>query len=195
MPFDIADACIAAGWDLGFSFVQTGELLCYVRSELYDDKGFDSTKFNGRGFTTRNCDIVDASASVPCVKMFGDPPQFPIAIGDNDNRRFVANCDPDESKGLIPATINTGATKCTCTIAGQNIINNACVCPAGASVINNICTARTTMNYSAEYAFRNREMISGSCRMKFVRGIWGGGVSTIAPERGAGFVRCAGNSY
>ena len=138
---DIADTCIAAGWNLGFSFVQAGELLCYVRSELYDDKGFDSTKVNGRGFQTPSCDIVDENASVPCVKMFGDPLQFPTAIGDNDNRRFVANCDPDESKGLIPATINTiGATECTCAIAGQNIINNACVCPAGASVINNVCT-------------------------------------------------------
>ena len=105
---DIADACTANGWSIG-GFIFLDELVCSPLSILYDD---DSSRAGGTG-----CAITGADDSFPpCKTMFGDPPQFPTATGDDDKRNFVANCSRGGNiPGAIPATINTiSATECTC---------------------------------------------------------------------------------
>ena len=55
-----------------------------------------------------------------CREVFGPDYSFPHKPADGSSPTYVYNCDPDGSKGLLPATVNTvGATACSCAVAGQ----------------------------------------------------------------------------
>ena len=144
---DIADACTANGWSIG-GFIFLDELVCSPLSILYDD---DSSSAGGTG-----CAITGADDSFPpCKTMFGDPPQFPTATGDDDKRNFVANCSRGGNiPGAIPATINTiSATECTCDSASGYVGTwPNCACPTGGIVSGGVCTCTA-----------GKELFGGAC--------------------------------
>ena len=168
---DIADACTANGWSIG-GFIFLDELVCSPLSILYDD---DSSSAGGTG-----CAITGADDSFPpCKTMFGDPPQFPTATGDDDKRNFVANCSRGGNiPGAIPATINTiSATECTCdSDAGFTGTWPNCTCPAGQLIKSGVCAAPTTpeekctvakwsYNYGEDACYINFKISGGSNQM------------------------------
>ena len=61
-------------------------------------------------------DVSNDLLNPKCADAYGDPPQFPMATGMDDQRSFVYDCDPNgERGGMIPATANTiMATECGC---------------------------------------------------------------------------------
>ena len=68
---------------------------------------FDSAKINLNPF---------------CREVFGPAYSFPHKPADGSSPIYVYNCDPDGSKRLRPATVNTaGATACSCSVAGQTL--------------------------------------------------------------------------
>ena len=75
-----------------------------------------------------------------CTNIFGADLAFPQKPTDGSEPEYVYNCDPNGSKGLIPATINTiGATECTCP-AGQVLQDGVCaVCPVGSVLRDGVC--------------------------------------------------------
>ena len=86
---------------------------------------------------------LSGSASPQCDDVFGADVDFPAPTLSTDGAtlRFVYNCDPDGSKGLIPATTNTiAATECATCPGGRVVVNGECVCPTGAIVIQGVCT-------------------------------------------------------
>ena len=132
---DISADCLAAGWtnDRG-TIIKVGELGCDIPVRLYSmSSGFSSSDF---------CTIAGIDRFIQCTDIFGDPPQFPNAAGD-DGRTFVANCSRDGTiPGTIPATINTiGAKDCTCD-SDSGFVGTwpNCACPTGATLTANVCT-------------------------------------------------------
>ena len=94
------------------------------------------------GTTSDQCHL-SGSASPLCDDVFGADVDFPAPTLSTDGAtlRFVYNCDPDGSKGLIPATTNTiAATECATCPGGRVVVNGECVCPTGAIVIQGVCT-------------------------------------------------------
>ena len=76
-------------------------------------------------------DDTPSFADLPhCKDIFGPDYSFPPKPKNADYTPFIYNCDPDGSKGLIPATVNTiGATSCSCS--GAAVMNDAgtsCLC-------------------------------------------------------------------
>ena len=140
---DNADACMAAGWGLGQHM--SGGInvpLCLPKTRLYDDA-------NGSRLGAFGCNLLTVDVySNRCTDVFGDPPQFPEAEGDNDQREFVANCSRGGAvSNAIPAGINlVEATECACANgagypnccpAGEGkLANGTCgVCPSGQGMI------------------------------------------------------------
>ena len=81
------------------------------------------------------CYLDDAAADSPrCAEIFGPDLDIPPKPTDVSAPRYVFNCDPAATSGLLPATVNTvAATECVCP-AGQSVQNGACadiVCPDG----------------------------------------------------------------
>ena len=100
----------------------------------------------GRNAESANCTFPDAVAAVSdvrlCSEIFGADFNFPQKPTDGSDPRYVFSCDPDGSKGLIPATINTiGATECACAIGGQTLQNDVCACPVGHILQDDVCAA------------------------------------------------------
>ena len=94
------------------------------------------------GTTSDQCHL-SGSASPLCDDVFGADVDFPAPTLSTDGAtlRFVYNCDPDGSKGLIPATTNAiAATECATCPGGRVAVNGECVCPTGAIVIQGVCT-------------------------------------------------------
>ena len=94
------------------------------------------------GTTSDQCHL-SGSASPLCDDVFGADVDFPAPTLSTDGAtlRFVYNCDPDGSKGLIPATTNTiAATECATCPGGRVVVNGECACPTGAIVIQGVCT-------------------------------------------------------
>ena len=83
------------------------------------------------GGTADNRCHFSGSASPQCADVFGATMNYfpaPALSEAGATLRFVYNCDPGESKGIVPATINTvGATECSCTAAGMEVFDGACV--------------------------------------------------------------------
>ena len=125
---DIADDCLAAGWGIESGRISSDELSCDIGSRLYGGR---------RG---NACGIEGLDRFYPsCTEMYGDPPKFPNAAGD-DGRFFVANCSLGGTiPGAIPATINTIAAKnCTCGASGYVGDYPDCTCPG--LVVQGVCT-------------------------------------------------------
>ena len=127
---------------------------------------------SGRDAESPNCNFPDAVSYLHggvldarlCSEIFGADFDFPQKPTDGSDPRYVFSCDPDGSKGLIPATINTiGATECACLVTGATAENGgacACpsgqgirsdtrdcgVCPAGEEVIDGFCLSGVIMN-------------------------------------------------
>ena len=94
------------------------------------------------GTTSDQCNL-SGSASPQCADVFASTVHYfpsPTLSTDGATLRFVYNCDPNGSKGLIPATTNTiAATECTCP-AGEAVQNGVCAaCPSGQIVQNGVC--------------------------------------------------------
>ena len=92
------------------------------------------------------CYLRNPAADAPvCSDVFGagfDFPQAPAPppADKADLPVYVYNCDPDESNGMIPATVNTiGAVDCACP-AGTSGIGGICA-PVAATVAAQKCLA------------------------------------------------------
>ena len=120
---DAADECWSAGW--GFSADGPGS--CGVPLTL------------SGGATSEQCYLYKESEddSPLCAEVFGAAVNyFPAPVVSlATTLRFVYNCDPEGSNGLIPATVNTvGATECACPI-GASVMDGVCHCPIGQGVL------------------------------------------------------------
>ena len=127
---DVADACVAAGWDVVIKHLYpiedypTGsiDVYCTARSYrlLFYNGGYRYAAFRVNNKSI-GCSIKSVYVSPLCVDMFGDPPQFPQSAGDDDERQFVANCSRDGTlPGGIPADLNlVEATECACADGGN----------------------------------------------------------------------------
>ena len=139
----------------------------------------------GRNAESANCTFPDAVAAVSdvrlCSEIFGADFNFPQKPVDGSDPRYVFSCDPDGSKGLIPATINTiGATECACLVTGATAENGgacACpsgqgirsasgdcgVCPVGEEVIGGLCLPGVIMNQCVTVGWSFSANDGGSC--------------------------------
>ena len=120
---DAADECWSAGW--GFSADGPGS--CGVPLTL------------SGGAASEQCYLYKESEddSPLCAEVFGATVNyFPAPVVSlATTLRFVYNCDPEGSNGLIPATVNTvGATECACPI-GASVMDGVCHCPDGEGVL------------------------------------------------------------
>ena len=90
----------------------------------------------GRSVDYPSCFLDDAAAAVSphCTDVFGPGLAIPPKPTNVSAPRYVFNCDPAATSGLLPATVNTvAATECVCP-AGQSVQNGVCadiVCPDG----------------------------------------------------------------
>ena len=120
-----AQECLNAGWD----YSPVGES-CGVPLTLSGDRAADECHLSGR-------------ASPQCADAFGAGLAFPppTLSAAGATLRFVYNCDPDGSKRQVPATINTfAATECACAVAGQDLVDGVCACPAEQGILaNGVC--------------------------------------------------------
>ena len=74
-----------------------------------------------------------------CREVFGPDYSFPHKPADGSAPAYVYNCDPDGSKRLRPATVNTaGATACSCAVAGQTLRADLGKCVPRAALIAEI---------------------------------------------------------
>ena len=124
------EKCAARGWEhVGFS----GS--CLIRNVLI---GNVLAEFN---------DLCRYAST--CADAFGPNLDFPQKPADGSSPRYIYNCDPDGTRGLIPATANTivatgqcecanpertrqGATRSTSSEGNYTpLVGGQCVCPAG----------------------------------------------------------------
>ena len=111
--------CSDASWDA----FQPGACVIRTKNQDPENANYD-TVYN-------NCRLVAPYEGRACHEIFGPNYDFPRKTEENSRNAWVWNCDPDGSKGLVPATINTvGATACSC-VAGTVKSGDRCVCPAG----------------------------------------------------------------
>ena len=77
-----------------------------------------------------------ADASPLCSAAFGPDWDFPTKPTTGDTSPYYPyNCDPDGTRGLIPATVNTiGATECACADADKVVIGGRQVGVSGTTV-------------------------------------------------------------
>ena len=110
------DDCVSAGWASSLS----GGGACGIPLTLSGGAAYDQCYFAG-------------SAKPQCLDVFGSTINYfprPTLAADGATLRFVYDCDPDGSKGFLPATVNTvGATECACP-DGYKIVDGVCV-PGG----------------------------------------------------------------
>ena len=144
---------------------------------------------SGRDAESPNCNFPDAVSYLHggvldarlCSEIFGADFDFPQKPTDGSDPRYVFSCDPDGSKGLIPATINTiGATECACLVTGATAENGgacACppgegirsdtrdcgVCPVGEEVIDGFCLPGVIMNQCVTVGWSFSADGGGSC--------------------------------
>ena len=185
-PFG-SQACQNAGWIFS---ADDGGSSCGVPLTLSSGAVFNRCHLSG-------------SDSPQCSAVFGSTVNYfpsPTLSADGATLRFVYNCDPDGSKGLIPATINTiGATECACFITGAPAEDGgacACppgegvrsdtgicgVCPAGEEVIGGVCLPGVIMNQcvAAGWSF---SADSGSCGVLLTLAGGGGGGQVLFVRR------------
>ena len=110
---DVVDLCASAGWMLS-----AGEGSCGIPVTLPGGADFDGCYLTG-------------SVEPQCADVFGSTVNYfpaPAVDAGGATLRFVFNCDPDGSKGQIPASVNTiGATECSCVDGGEQVVGGACV--------------------------------------------------------------------
>ena len=105
-----ADRCLAGGWS-----VSPTDGVCEIPVRYADGAASDRCYLTG-------------AAAPQCVDIFGEDADFPPPKMENGaTLRFVYNCDPDGSKGIVPAAANTvGATACACLDPEKGFFNGDC---------------------------------------------------------------------
>ena len=123
--------CRGAGW---FSEALFGGDQCDIKADNREEEDGAAD----------SCYLRNPAADAPvCSDVFGagfDFPQAPdpLPADEADRPTYVYNCDPDGSRSLVPATINTiGATECACA-AGTSEIGGICI-PGAATVAAQKC--------------------------------------------------------
>ena len=108
-----AKDCGAKGWRVeAFTFSTPDSLVCHVSFVRYFADG-DHTQ---DGLCAINPKESSTAVNI-CRDIFGDPPQFPTATGnEEEDKDYVSHCNQEgEVPGGIPETINTvGAKACGC---------------------------------------------------------------------------------
>ena len=117
-----ADKCAGAGW-----------------SAAADNHGFCAIPLTLAAAAAADGCALSGGAAPLCATVFGPRlnfPQKPAAAA-----RYVYNCDPGQTSGMIPATANTiAATQCACP-AGQGLVDGVCTaCPTGREAVDGVCT-------------------------------------------------------
>ena len=133
-----AAKCAARGWSHS--------------AENQNDPGICSVNIWENGGA--NSGFCDLQPNGSCYDAFGPDLNFPQNPGGIE-RHYVYNCDPDSTRGLIPATHNSGGnspeTDCRCAVARQirvgattspvqingafPLIGGTCQCPDGESTV------------------------------------------------------------
>ena len=130
---------------------------CVTPAEKCEGRGWPSIYGNTCGVNVWiiETDVVDNGCTYDsggeCYDYFGPNLDFPQAPADNSRPYYLHNCDPDGTRGLIPATANTigltesrececanpdqirqGAVRSTQSEGGYSpLLGGQCVCPAG----------------------------------------------------------------
>ena len=108
-----AEKCTDRGWD------KTTGAVCHFGNRG-DYAIYDLRNFTGNTINTDSdglCNITSGAASgIPeCTDVFGPNYEFPQIPDPAVRTRYVYNCDPSGTRGLVPATYNAiGAIECTC---------------------------------------------------------------------------------
>ena len=113
------EKCTGAGWSVS-------DVFCSIK--VHEVVG------NGNHSNRAACQITNLGLGTVndlCTNIFGADLAFPQKPTDGSEPEYVYNCDPNGSKGLIPATINTiAATECTCPDGEGLNKNGVCVSAA-----------------------------------------------------------------
>ena len=137
-PTTEAERCRAAQWQYAARDMADhrtlGDGRCFISTRDVDDNRDDDA-----------CNVLDSSdgrsIEFPCSDIFGDALPTPVVDGGGATLRFVYNCDPDGTNGLMPATKNTiGATECACPSEQGVLADGTCgVCPSGQGLVDGAC--------------------------------------------------------
>ena len=112
------------------------------RTVLRDDGGGCAAAITLSGGTLYSRCYFSGALAPQCATVFGADFDFPAASMEGP---FVYNCDPAESKGLIPATANTiMATECACSDE-KELIGGVCVAAAVTVAAQNCADAGRTV--------------------------------------------------
>ena len=86
---------------------------------------------------------LSGSMSPQCSEVFGEDLDFPAAQLESP---AVYNCDPDGTKNMIPATVNTiGATECACVDTDHEVLDGKCQSPPHADLITEVLKITTSV--------------------------------------------------
>ena len=198
-----ARLCRQAGWPVS----SDGGGACGTPVTLFG--GADASQCSLTGFDSPQCAAVFGAGA--------DRFPAPVTSPAGATLSFVYGCDPDESKKLVPAIVNTiGATECACPPlhldedgvctacpTGQIVEDGACVacpvgqgvfpdgtcgnCPAGSVVEGGVC-APTTELLCASKSW-NYAGSDDSCGIKVT--LAGGAASVKCYLSGSNFPQCA----
>ena len=110
----------------------------------------------------------DSVADNKCRELFGNPPQFPTATGNDeeDDEDYVTHCNAEGTiPGAIPATINlTGAKECGCDSATGFVGEYPnCACPPGWDMSGGFCLSGAVMNQCVTVGWSFSAEDGGSC--------------------------------
>ena len=109
----VAKDCDAKGWDVeAFTFKSPNPLVCHVSFVRYFADGTHTQDTQCVINPEEPYTVVNV-----CRDIFGNPPQFPTATGnEEEDKDYVSHCNQEgEIPGGIPETINTvGAKACGC---------------------------------------------------------------------------------
>ena len=147
---DCVEACPAGEVTLGRE--------CLTPGEKCEARGWESISSLNRcivGYWDLSSEVLKTGGSCTyssggsCQEAFGPNLDFPKKPADGGAPRYIYNCDPDGTRGLIPATINTvgligecqcanpertrqGAAPSSNSVNGLTpLVGGQCVCPAG----------------------------------------------------------------
>ena len=100
-------------------------------------------KFVDGDWTVFDRCYLSGSGAPQCSEVLGEDLSFPAAQLESPP---VYNCDPDGTKNMIPATINTiGATECTCANTEHKVLDGKCQSPPHAKLINEVLKITTSV--------------------------------------------------
>ena len=125
--------------------VKYEDLAGKLRELSVTDAGVSCVDFRIVDFkwTVINRCYLSGSGAPKCSEIWGEDLDFPDVQLDGP---AAYNCDPDGTKNMIPATVNTiGATECTCANTEHKVLDGKCQSPPHAKLIIEVLKITTSV--------------------------------------------------